>query len=131
MEPQGRFLSVDLRHVLAVLGQDALDSEWVVRNAWATGNAGDEFDRLIQGKRVPGAKLNALANDVVQVIDGEFIAFKPGQTTPWVRVFADDSTLYEVETDDDEVARKIFSSFRQTENGLTEQPAPCGRGTAP
>lgn len=118
MDPQG-LLVVDLRHVLQALGPPALQSEWKVQDVWATskdtGNAGEQLEALTPEVRISGTNLLELANNVVQVIDGQFEAFRPNAPQPWVRIIADDSTFYEVETDEDEVANSILRSFNKTE----------------
>jgi len=114
MHPAG-YLAVDLRHVLDALGQDAETSEWLVRDVWATGESYEGFEELQADLLIAGRTLIALANHADQVIDGEFFGFRKAASEAWIRVLADDSTLYEVETDDDLAAARILRRFSNTE----------------
>lgn len=126
MHPAG-FLAVDLRHVLAALGQDAVTSEWLAHDVWATGKGFAAFEGLPKGKLISGERLVALANDADQVIDGKFFGFRDGAVEPWIRIFADDSSLYEVETDDDAAKERILKSFKNTE---MRKPNTASHGTS-
>jgi len=90
-EPQGRFLAVDLRHILAALGQRALRSEWRVRDVWASGNASPDLENLDERRLVSGQRLADLAQNVVQIMDGTFKAYDPEDISPWIIVEARDS----------------------------------------
>jgi hypothetical protein len=56
---------------------------------------------------VPGRALIEAANKVGQVIDGEFVAFEPGQDEPWVIVEAVDSSYYTVRSKEPAVPSSI------------------------
>src|SRR5262245_15139740 len=113
MEPTRQVLAVDLRHVLTALGSRALSSDWRVRNVWATGNATSALESLDDQQTVTGATLKSLAENVIQIIDGEFAAFDPGSVTAWVIVEAVDSSYYTVRAEDDAVLETIRRSFQE------------------
>jgi len=110
-EPERKVLAVDLRHVLSALGSRALGSEWRVREVWAEGDAKPELEAFDGSELITGLRLAALAQNVTQIIDGEFSAFESGQTTPWVVVEALDSTYYTVRSDDASILARIRSAF--------------------
>ena len=114
MEPGGRFLAVDLRHVLDALGDRGLDSSWQIDGLWATPETEvNPLERLAnQQEPVPGRALKDAANNVDQVIDGEFLAFEPAQDHPWVIVEAVDSSYYTVRSKDLAVLWSIRDHFR-------------------
>lgn len=113
MEPQGRFLAVDLRHVLSAFGQRALASEWRVRDVWATGDATPELESLDEQQVIRGVRLAQLAQNVVQIIDGVFSAYELGSASPWVIVEACDSSYYAVHSVEPSVLDQIRQAFHE------------------
>jgi hypothetical protein len=111
LESERRVLTVDLRHVLSALGTRVLASEWRVREVWAEGDAKTELEAFDGSDLISGQRLAALAQNVSQIIDGEFSAFESGQRLPWVVVEAVDSTYYAVRSEDPSVLAPIRSAF--------------------
>lgn len=111
--PGGGYLAVDLRHVLDVLGQRALESTWRIRGLWSLPESeSNSLERLAhQQEPVPGRALKVAADAVDQVIDGEFRAFEPGASEPWVIVEAVDSSYYTVRSADEAVLASIRDRF--------------------
>lgn len=107
-------LAVDLRHVLAALGERATSSEWRVRDVWAIpDDSGAELARLEDSATVSGHRLRELAEAVTQVIDGVFSGFEPGAVEPWVIIEVVDSSHYLVRSDDPSVLDEMKSTFRE------------------
>jgi len=109
-------LAFDLRDILAVLRPYAENADWEVDHAdedfRATGKDTRPIRALVDsGERVSGKILSSLAEDIHQVIWGEFRAFKGSATTPWTIVRAIDSSYFEIETNDDEVVALIQQRF--------------------
>ena len=113
MEPQDRFLAVDLRHILTALGQRALVSEWRVRDVWATGDATSDLESLTEEEVVSGQRLSELAQNIVQIIDGVFSGYDPGTSSPWVVVEARDSSYYAVHSAESAVLTRIQEAFQK------------------
>jgi hypothetical protein len=113
MEPGGRFLAVDLRDVLDCLGERALESSWQIDGLWTIPESeANPLERLANRQEpVPGRALKEAANNVGQVIDGEFVAFDPGQDKPWVIVEAVDSSYYTVRSREPPVLSSIRDRF--------------------
>lgn len=114
------FLDFDLQHVLRALGPRARTSVWQVGEETsfnepiaATGDAADDLEILSeQGHRISGTDLLRLAENVHQVIWGEFRAYESAICDrPWVIVRAVDSAYYEVESDDIHVQDDIRRAF--------------------
>jgi len=112
LEAARNVLAVDLRHLLSALGPRALASEWRVREVWAEGDAKPQLEAFDGSELIAGQRLAALAQDVSQIIDGEFSAFESGQAAPWVIVEAVDSTYYAVRSDDPSVLAQVRSAFQ-------------------
>ena len=118
-------LAIDLRHVLRALGHRARTSVWEVGEETSfnepvavTGDAADNLERLSrQSARVAGSELMRLAENVDQVIWGEFRAFEdPASDKPWLIVRAIDSHFYEVESDETAIHDAVDSAFRDVRN---------------
>lgn len=95
-------LAVDLRHVLRSLGQRSLDCSWQVSREtsfdeplFATGKKAAELEALSASEvRIDGTVMHDLAENVTQVIWGEFRAYEDVTATePWVIIRAVDSTF--------------------------------------
>ena len=115
MKPEGNYLAFDLQHILDALGERAVHSEWRVRDVWATGDDSAAALESFDGSQtVSGQRLRALAEDVVQVIDGVFTGYDSGSThQPWVVIEADDSSYYVVRSAEERVLDAIRSSFKE------------------
>lgn len=110
----GRFLAFDLKDILYLLGQVALESQWEISRVESFGAAASTFDKLSNGKRrIPGQTLLELAEDVTQIIDGRFAGYRPGEKEPWIIIWAVDSTAYDVQSNDETVLAQIRKRFKQ------------------
>lgn len=127
--PSGAALPFDLRDILQRLAPRSLGASWKVSAVdagyrWfdATGPGGDVLETWAQsGSMVEGRQLAAAAQDVRQVIWGEFTGFlqsAPDRT--WIIVRAIDSTFYEITTDDETVLQRVETGFQ----GVRRSDAP-------
>lgn len=107
-------LAFDLKDVLEVIGTPAKDSRWRIAAVSAlNGDAATELHSLSdEGTEIPGHLLFELANRVGQVIEGTFVALRPTGGTPWLTIYAVDSSAYDVETDDDDILARLRARFR-------------------
>lgn len=119
-QPSKHDVVVDLRDVLPVLGQRALLATWRVAGVARYDEdpmvVGDEAAERLEALHrsqdmISGVLLSELVDRTVQIIWGEFRAYKDGGTEPWVIVRAIDSTWCEVETDDEDVLDILRRSF--------------------
>lgn len=108
------YLDFDLRHVLAALGERALSSAWRIEELWVTDvTDAKRLEWLVDhAQPISGRELKDAAENVVQVIDGEFAAFEVGSSEPWVIVEAVDSAYYTVRSNDPDVLQSIRNHFR-------------------
>jgi hypothetical protein len=115
------FLAVDLRHIITALKHRAAEADWEIgavtshaEGLWAVGDE-DAVQKLetmaALGGRVPGQTFAAVANNIHQVVWGEFRAFDHAALSPWVVIRAIDSTFYEVYSEDLGVIESIRSTF--------------------
>jgi hypothetical protein len=114
MEPLGRFLAVHPRHILAALGIRALESDWRVRDVWATdGDSAGTLESFDGTQLISGPQLRTLSENVLQVIDGVFSGFEASSAEPWVVIEAVDSSFFLVSSGDARVLDIIRNTFRE------------------
>src|SRR5690349_16487006 len=94
-----RVLAVDLIDILRVVGRDSESSSWLCRNVKCTGDLAEALHRVSDAESaISGAEMLRLAGGVLQIIDGDFEAYRPGEIRPWLVVRAIDSSAYAVIT---------------------------------
>ena len=111
-DEKNNFLAFDLIDILKIIGEKVLHSTWEISNVECIGK---EADRLhsISDNEIPisGEELFSIASNIIQVIDGEFMAYLEDKTNSWLVVKAIDSSEFDVETDDLSVIAKIKNNF--------------------
>jgi hypothetical protein len=111
-QKDGGFLTLDITDILEVLGPRALDAVWRMSNVECVGPLADAVHHISdQGEWVPGRRLAELAKGLNQTIDGTFVASDVPGGTPWLTIRAVDSSLFEIETGDEEVLQLIRAHF--------------------
>jgi hypothetical protein len=106
-------LAFDLIDILRLAGTDAESSSWCCRNVECTGDLAEELHRVSDaGSALSGAEMLRLASGVLQIIDGDFEAYRASETGPWLVVRAIDSSEYAVITRDDRLLARIRERFR-------------------
>ena len=80
-----------------------------------TASSAERAVPLSQRRAVNGRDLAAGLAELLQVIDGEFVATESDRESPWVIVRAVDSSWWEAVCDDAEVRHAICKRFRQVE----------------
>ena len=110
-------LAFDLGQVLDALGPRALASTWRCAGLWCTSKEGRSGARFLEdaeasGRTMLGSELRRAADDVRQVIDGEFAAADEERGAPWALVRAVDSSWWEVFADESAVLDAVRASFQ-------------------
>jgi hypothetical protein len=118
MNEVGRVLAVDLQHILDLIGERTILSRWRASEVWATGKEAGEVAQELENSAdgqtfISGEHLNHMAHSLVQVIDGNFLAFEGDTDLPWLIIRAVDSSFYEVFSTKPEVLNRIRASFRR------------------
>lgn len=109
--------SCDLKDLLELLGSEAVNSNWTMIDVEATGDSADVLHRLGDSSAcVPGDKFLILADDLIQVVDGTFQAFRTNGKRPWIVIRAVDGGAYDVETDSDDVLQAVRQRFSHVQD---------------
>ena len=90
-------LTFDLRDLLNLVRSEAIGMSWAVSDVECSGARSAELQELAErGVHISGRELVALANEIDQVVDGEFRAYEEGQSTPTLVFRAVDSSAWDV-----------------------------------
>lgn len=111
-------LAFDLADLLAVLGEQARLSTWKcsVGECIAQDGARPDLEDAYNARvGLSGAEILALASDTLQIVDGAFEAFRPGERQPWIRLEAIDSTYWEVFAAKEEDLEPLRLRFSEVE----------------
>lgn len=108
-------LAFDLKDILVVAGHRALQSIWTISDVDVAGEkAATELHRICdEHETVNGSTLLNLSQQVWQVIDGRFEATDITGGSPWLAIYAVDSSAFDVVTDDMQLLERLRSSFRE------------------
>jgi hypothetical protein len=111
----GRALCVDLRDILAAVGEAALTSRWRCRDLWYTIRDGGKMDEVRESRRqLTGEEMQRFAATVLQTIDGRFEARSGGAAKhPWLVILAVDSSWFEVWSSKRAVLESVRTHFRE------------------
>jgi hypothetical protein len=116
-DPNRPFLSFDLTDLLDVVGADAVGSTWSVRGVECVGPSAEAVAALHkasdESEELSGERLVALAREITQVIDGEFIGRRLTESDPWIVIRAVDSSWFDVETTDEALLLKLRARFNE------------------
>jgi hypothetical protein len=108
-----RALAFDLIDILRLAGPDAESSSWRCRNVECAGELAEELHRISDaGSVLTGPEMLRLASGVSQTMDGDFMAYRPGEKAPWLVIRAIDSSEYVVITEDDRLLARVRERFR-------------------
>ncbi|HQU42527.1 MAG TPA: hypothetical protein PK867_06925 [Pirellulales bacterium] len=111
---QRHVLKVDLADILAAVGDAVEASTWALSGVEVLGGTdAEELQRLSDERRtIDGKSLALRARNVSQVMEGEFRAFRGAEESPWLVIYAVDSSGYDVLTDDDELLGRLRAKFQ-------------------
>jgi len=99
-----------------------LRSNWQCRDVDCLGDSASSLMSLAEsGASLSGDALLALARGVYQIIDGDFVATRPGDEKQWLAIRAVDSSFYVVVTDDEAAIAAVWRRFRDVRESPEEQ----------
>ena len=108
-------LNFDLGEILAALGASTRSSAWRFNGLNYVSRDEQDVALFHQASAAAAsfttAQLREASDSILQVIDGEFTATRPGEEAPWLRVRAIDSSLWTVHSTDPNALNSIRARF--------------------
>ena len=108
-EPAPRGLAPGLSDVLALIGPDAIASDWLCNDVEARGPSANDLRREAELGVIPGARLLELAAGITVTIGGGFEATFLREDRPWLALRAGESGHFVVATR----SRGLLDDLRQ------------------
>jgi hypothetical protein len=110
------------------LGDRAVNSIWQISGVDCFGENAEELWALDDNKQsIPGNDLLRITAGIYQTIDGYFKAFDKESTSHWLEIRAWDGEGFYIETNDDEVKKRLQSEFQEVE-AVEEEARPPYQG---
>jgi hypothetical protein len=109
----GNVLNIDLRDILAVIGESARKARWRGKDIWCTASRDGEAVSIREERRdFSGEEFFQFASSVHQTIDGIFEIRREGAAKKsWLKIVAFDSSWFEVWSSKPEVIEKLRNHF--------------------
>jgi tetratricopeptide (TPR) repeat protein len=108
---------LDLHGLLLALGERALHSTWFGSGVDYYGEKAEELLAFTdQNKPIEGRDLLHITMGIHQTLEGDFQAFDPGATSPWIFIRAWDGTGFHIETNDPEIKDQLKQHFQDVED---------------
>jgi hypothetical protein len=103
---------VDLYALIVALGDRALRSTWLGSGLECEGENAEELQaRTDYNRPIPGRDLLDITSGIRRTIQGDFTAFDPDATAPWLFIRAWDGNGFYLETNDTQVKQRLKSQF--------------------
>lgn len=121
---EDNFLAINLVDILHQIGSSIEETEWEISALECFGTAADKLHQIADRKaRVPGKILWQLAENLTQVIEGVFIGYRNDHLNPWIVIEAVDSSAYDVQSDSEDVLKRMRQHFKQVADLPSEEIA--------
>ena len=102
----------DLYRLVSAFGDRSLRSTWSGSGLNCNGETADELHALTdQNKPIEGDNFLHLTAGIRQIIAGDFQAFDPGESSPWVFLRAWEGNGFYIETDDPQVEKQLKAHY--------------------
>lgn len=111
-------LSFDLRQLLDLLGDRVFQSDWLcfVEECTAVDQETTNLEHAYSDSALlTGREFSELAAHTLQVIDGVFQGFLPGESQPWIKLAAIDSSFWEIYARDPSDLTPFQTAFRNVD----------------
>ena len=116
-QPEAPDQVLDLHDLLIALGERALHSTWFGSGVDCYGEKAAELHAFIaQNKPIDGRDLLHIMTGIDQTIEGDFQAFDPGATSPWIFIRAWEGTGFHIETNDPEIKDQLRQHFQAVDD---------------
>ena len=116
-QPEAPDQVLDLHDLLIALGERALHSTWFGSGVDCYGEKAEELHAFTdQNEPIEGGELLYITTGIYQTIEGDFQAFDPGATSPWIFIRAWDGTGFHIETNDPEIKNQLKTRFQEVDD---------------
>jgi len=107
----------DLYSLIIALGERALNSTWFGSGVDCYGEKAEELYAFTdQNKPIEGRDLLHITSGIHQTIEGDFQAFDPSATSPWIFIRAWDGNGFYIETNDPKIKKQLKTHFQAAED---------------
>jgi tetratricopeptide (TPR) repeat protein len=107
---------LDLYDLLFTLGERVIHSTWFGSNVNCYGEKAEELHAFADYNRpINGQDFLRMASGIQQTIEGDFTAFDPDTTAPWIFIRAWDGTGFYVEINDHQSRKQLMTRFQKAE----------------
>ena len=108
--------SPDVYDLVIALGERALNSIWFGSGVECYGqNAEELYAFTDQNRQIEGGDFLRIASGIRQTIQGDFQAFDPGETSPWIFLRAWNGSGFYIETNDPQIEKQLKAHFPAVE----------------
>ena len=105
-----------LHSLITVLGKRALDSMWLAKGVECEGQTAEELLSLIHDNQLmEGQNFLRITSGIEQTTAGDFVAFDPGSTSPWVLIRAWEGSGFYIEISDLKIKERLKTHFPSSE----------------
>ena len=106
----------DLYDLLAALGEQALDSTWFGSGVNCYGETAQELYAFTDdNKPIDGQDFVRIASGIRKTMEGDFQAFDPDETSPWIFIRAWEGNGFYIETNDPQAEKRLKKHFQAVE----------------
>ena len=107
---------IDLYDLIVALGERALHSTWFGSGVECYGEQAEELYAITdQNKPIDGRDFLDITSGIRQTIKGDFQAFDPGATSPWLLIRAWQGSGFYMETNDPRIKKQLQTHFQAAE----------------
>jgi tetratricopeptide (TPR) repeat protein len=111
-QPEQPRHELDLYDLLLALGERAIHSTWFGSGVGCYGERAEDLYALTdQNKPIEGHDLLPILTGIRQTIEGDFQAFDPGATSPWIFLRAWNGNGFYIETNDPKIKKLLQTRF--------------------
>jgi FOG: TPR repeat len=115
--------NLDLYDLIVALGDRALDSIWLGSGVNCYGERAEEFFSLTNHNQpIQGQDFLRIISGIRQTIAGDFQAFDPDATSPWILIRAWDGSGFYMATNDPRIKKQLQTRFPAAEEVEGESP---------
>jgi hypothetical protein len=106
----------DLYDLILALGERALHSTWLGSDVDCYGAKAKELYAFTENNQpIDGRDFLQITSGIQQTSEGDFQAFDPGATSPWIFIRAWEGSGFYVETNDPQIERQLKRQFASVE----------------